>query len=97
MCFTNLNYIIVHKHVLVNIKMKGAEPMSECRYTQFGILVKTKLLSTGRTQKWLEQKIQKETGLFVDSSYMHKILTGQRNPQKIISCISKILNISMEQ
>lgn len=36
---------------------------------------------------------ERGTGLFVDSGYMYKILTGQRNPEKVIASIRKILDI----
>jgi hypothetical protein len=45
------------------------------------------------TQRQLEDAVSEETGLFVDGGYMHKILTGKRNAPKIVSAISKILDI----
>jgi len=45
------------------------------------------------SQSELESIVSKETGLFVDSGYMYKILTGQRNPEKVIASIRKILDI----
>jgi hypothetical protein len=50
-------------------------------------------LKKSQTQKWLEEEITKKTGLYVDSGYMHKILTGQRNAPKIVEAICDILNI----
>lgn len=63
------------------------------KFTDFGLVVKTKLLQTGKTQKWLEEEVSKKTGLFVDGGYMHKILTGQRNAPKVVAAIQEILNI----
>ena len=63
------------------------------KFSDFGLSVKTELLKNGRTQKWLEEEITKRTGLYVDSGYMHKILTGQRNAPKIVESICDILNI----
>lgn len=63
------------------------------KFSDFGLCVKTELLKIGRTQKWLEEEITKRTGLFVDSGYMHKILTGQRNAPKIVESICDILKI----
>ena len=63
------------------------------KITDFGLCVKTELLKSSRTQKWLEEEITKRTGLYVDSGYMHKILTGQRNAPKIVEAICDILNI----
>lgn len=66
------------------------------KITDFGLVVKTELLKKSRTQKWLEEEITTRTGLYVDSGYMHKILTGQRNAPKIVECICEILNIEKE-
>lgn len=67
------------------------------KVSDFGLCVKTELLKSRRTQKWLEEEISKKTGLFVDSGYMHKILTGQRNAPKIVEAICEILNIENER
>lgn len=64
------------------------------KYTDFGLCVKTELLRRGKNQKWLEERVTEETGLYTDSSYFHKILTGQRNAPKIVSAICKILGLS---
>jgi hypothetical protein len=63
------------------------------KISDFGLVVKTELLKNRRSQKWLEEEITKRTGLFVDSGYMYKILTGQRNAPKIVEAICDILNI----
>lgn len=63
------------------------------KISDFGLSVKTELLKKRRTQKWLEEEITKRTGLYVDSGYMHKILTGQRNAPKIVESICEILDI----
>lgn len=67
--------------------------MNNSKFTDFGLCVKTKLLQTGRDQKWLEVTISEKTGLYVDGGYMYKILTGQRKAPKIVSAICEILNI----
>jgi len=66
-----------------------------CKFTEFGLCVKDKLLRKGKEQKWLEEQITVNTGLFVDSGYMYKILTGQRNAPKIVKAICEILDIEM--
>ena len=66
------------------------------KITDFGLLVKTELLKKRQTQKWLEEEVTKRTGLYVDSGYMHKILTGQRNAPKIVESICEILKIKNE-
>lgn len=67
--------------------------MSECKFSDFGLAVKTELLKQGKTQKWLEEEVTKRTGLYLDRGYVHKILTGQRNAPKIVEAICEILKI----
>ena len=67
--------------------------MQTCKYTDFGLCVKTELLKRVWEQKHLEELVSKDSGLYIDNGYMYKILTGQRNPQKVIASISKILEI----
>ena len=67
--------------------------MNSSKFSDFGLCVKTELLRKGKEQKWLEKAVSEKTGLFVDSSYMYKILTGQRNAPKIVDAICEILNI----
>ena len=67
------------------------------KISDFGLCVKTELLKKGQSQKWLEEEIANKTGLYVDSSYMYKILTGQRNAPKIVEAICEILNIEKEE
>lgn len=70
--------------------------MNESKFTDFGLCVKTELLRRGKEQKWLEEVTSDMTGLFVDSGYMYKILTGQRNAPKIVSAIREVLGIREE-
>jgi hypothetical protein len=63
------------------------------KFSDFGLCVKTELLRTGKEQKWLEEAVTEKTGLYVDSGYMYKVLTGQRNAPKIVAAICEILNI----
>ena len=63
------------------------------KFSRFGLCIKTELLRNGKTQKWLEETVTEKTGLFVDSGYMYKILTGQRNAPKIVEAICEILNV----
>lgn len=67
--------------------------MDSCKFTPFGLAVKTELLKSGKEQKWLEQSVTEKTGLYVDSGYMYKILTGQRNAPKVVQAIQEILNL----
>ena len=67
--------------------------LESCKLTPFGLCVKTELLRRGKTQKWLEEAVRNKTGLFMDSGYTYKILTGERNAPKIIQAICEILEI----
>lgn len=67
--------------------------MNCSKLTDFGLCVKTELLRRGKEQKWLEQRIREETGLYADSSYLSKIFTGQRNAPKVVQAIREILDI----
>lgn len=63
------------------------------KFSDFGLAVKTELLRTGKTQKWLEEAVAEKTGLYTDSGYLHKILTGQRSAPKIVAAIREVLNL----
>lgn len=67
--------------------------LDSCKFTPFGLCVKTELLRKGKTQTWLQSKVTEQTGLFLDDSYIYKILTGQRSAPKIVSAICEILEI----
>ena len=71
--------------------------MNCSKFTDFGLCVKTKLLHSGKEQKWLEEAISEKTGLYMDSGYLYKILTGQRNAPKIVAAICELLNIQDQQ
>lgn len=68
--------------------------MGACKFTNFGLQVKTELLKNGKSQTWLDQEVTKRTGLYCDSSYMHKILTGRNKAPKIVQAICEILDIT---
>lgn len=67
--------------------------MNSCKLTDFGLCVKTELLRRGMEQKELEKRITATTGLYVDSGYIYKILTGQRNAPKVVQAIRDILDL----
>ncbi len=67
--------------------------MAICR---FGKIVKTKLVEIEQKQDWLIRKVTERTGLYFDTSYMHKILTGQNTNPKIIAAIREILGLPDE-
>ena len=63
---------------------------------KFGKAVKKKLVDIEQTQEWLMQQVRDDTGLYIDSSYLYKILTGKLRTPKIIESISKILDITSD-
>lgn len=63
------------------------------QFTEFGRNVKKSLIDVGKTQNWLMGRIKDSTGLFVDSGYLYKILTGQREAPKIVQAIRDILDL----
>ena len=90
-------FIVVPIRVLVNYKNGGRYFfVNMSKFTDFGLCVKTKLLQTGKEQKWLENAVSEKTGLYVDNGYMYKILTGQRNSPQIVDAICEILEIEKE-
>ena len=70
--------------------------MNNSKFSDFGLAVKTKLLKLGKDQKWLETTVSEKTGLYVDSGYMYKILTGQRNAPKIVAAIREVLEMEAD-
>lgn len=67
--------------------------MKENFRSGFELEVKMKLLQRGMKQTELIQAVQSDTGLFLDDSYLYKILRGERKPEKIIQSICKVLDI----
>lgn len=68
--------------------------------SDFKKTVKHRLVDLDKTQEWLMQEIRKRTaskgkpdGMFIDSSYLQKILNGQRKGKKIVPVICEILDI----
>ena len=62
--------------------------------TPFGITIKTKLLELNRTQNWLIEQVKAmDTSVYVDSSVINKVLTGQIKTGKVVDAIKRVLNI----
>ena len=62
--------------------------------SDFGKAIKKRLIDIDQTQEWLMEMVREKTGgMFIDSSYLQKILKGERNPQKIVDAICAILEI----
>ncbi len=51
------------------------------------------LVDLNERKEWLIQKVKEDTNLYFDSSYLHKIETGELKTPGIIRSICGILNI----
>lgn len=51
-------------------------------FTDFGKTVKKRLIDLDKSQEWLISQLNRDTGLFVDSSYLNRILTGRCNSER---------------
>ncbi len=65
--------------------------------SEFGIQIRSKLDIKGMNQNDLIDLVCEKTGMFFDSGYLYKIMTGQRTPPKIIQAICEILDIPEQQ
>ena len=61
--------------------------------TNYGKMVKKKLIDLDRTQNWLTEEVNKITGLRSDSKYIGKVLRGVRNSRNIKSAINEVLGL----
>lgn len=80
----------------VNLFLKS-EKQEHTAPSGFELEVKMKLLQRGMKQTELIQAVQSDTGLFLDDSYLYKILRGERKPERIIQSICKILEIENKE
>jgi len=62
--------------------------------TPLGVEIKTKLIILNETQEWLIKKAKEKTGMYVDSSNLYKLMTGQLHSERLESAIREILQIS---
>lgn len=61
------------------------------KLTDFGKKIKCTLIEKDETQEWLISEVKKKTGLYFDSSYLNKIMTGKMENAKILTAINEIL------
>ena len=61
--------------------------------TAYGKAIKHRLIDMDKTQKWLQDAVTEKTGLYMDRSYMTKILTGQLETPRIVAAINEILGL----
>nr|WP_319488504.1 XRE family transcriptional regulator [uncultured Caproiciproducens sp.] len=63
--------------------------------TPLGVEIKTKLMLLSQNQEWLIAQVKEKTGMYVDSSNLYKLMTGQLNSQKLEDAIKEILQIQV--
>lgn len=61
--------------------------------SEYGKAIKMRLVELGMDQNWLIEQVRSKTGLYFDSSYLHKILCGKEKPKTITAAIDEILSI----
>ncbi len=61
--------------------------------TEYGKSIKVALVQMDKTQNWLISEVAARTGLFFDSSYLHKIMTGELATPSIVKAINDILGL----
>ena len=64
--------------------------------TDYGIAVKVKLLTLGKTQNWLIEEVKKKLPeKYIDTSNLYKIMTGEINSKEIVAAINDVLDIDV--
>lgn len=71
--------------------------MRKNELTEFGKEVKLELLLRGETQEWLARQVKDRSGKYVDSAYIYKILSGERNAPEIKAHIRAVLDLPAPQ
>ena len=62
--------------------------------SDFGEKVKIELLKLKKNQAWLIDEVKKKHECFLDSAYMSRILSGERQAPKIRKVICEVLDIN---
>lgn len=70
--------------------------MGATQFTPFGKEIKRRLIDRDQNQTWLIDQVRQKTGLYFDTSYMNKIMTGKLRTPKIVQAICEILEIQPE-
>ena len=78
---------------IITYLCKGGETVGKVQVTEFGKSIKKRLVDLDRSQEWLMRQIREQTNLYIDSSYMYKILTGRLATPKIVAAIREILDL----
>jgi len=59
----------------------------------FGVNVKKRLIDLGQNQNWLIERVKEKTGMFFDSAYLQKLMTGKATSAPMVKTIYDILGI----
>lgn len=62
-------------------------------FTKFGKDIKKRLVDIEKTQEWLIAQVSEKTGLYFDSRYLYRIMSGENNPHTLVSAIREILDL----
>ena len=62
----------------------------------FGKQVKKRLVDINQTQAWLISEVERDTGKYFDSGYLHRIFRGELSTPSIITSIKKILGLPQD-
>lgn len=65
--------------------------------TAYGKQIKKRLVDLDQSQSWLTGQVREQTGMFFDSGYLYKIMTGERKAPSIVQAINEILGLAEEQ
>ena len=61
--------------------------------SEFGKQIKIRLVELDKNQTWLIEQVKQQTGLYCDSSYIYKIMTGKIATPSIVQAIREILDL----
>ena len=62
--------------------------------SEYGKKVKIALIENGISQRELIERVRAVSGLYMDSSYLHKILCGKLKTPRIVDSINAVLGLS---
>lgn len=60
--------------------------------TEYGKHIKARLVEMNQSQGWLVEEVKRHTGLYFDTWYLHRVMTGQYVSPKITEAIDKIID-----
>ena len=67
--------------------------MEKGTLTPFGKEIKKKLVDIEKNHSWLIDQVCRQTGLYFDRSYLHKIMVGKLETPKVVQALREILGL----